>query len=59
MIAKSFVGQDGGFESRTRTSLNGWLTRTRTEVLDTVHARFADVLGIDNDLLRSGEFRAE
>jgi len=55
VIAKSFVGQDGGFESRTRTSLNGWLTRTRTEVLDTVHARFADVLGIDNDLLRSGK----
>ena len=54
VVRPSIVGQDGGFKSRTRTSENGWLSRQRTPVLDTVHRRFADVLGLEDAMVRSG-----
>lgn len=57
VVRPSIVGQDGGFKSRTRTSDNGWLRRSRTEVLDTVHRRFADALGLDDAIVRSGPLK--
>mmetsp|Transcript_29738 Transcript_29738/g.60779 ORF Transcript_29738/g.60779 Transcript_29738/m.60779 type:complete len:459 (-) Transcript_29738:262-1638(-) len=54
VVKPSIVGQDGGFKSRTRTSENGWLSRGRSNVLETVHKRFADVLGLDENMVRSG-----
>jgi prolyl 4-hydroxylase len=54
VVRPSIVGQDGGFKSRTRTSENGWLSRQRTPVLDTVHRRMADVLGLHDSMVRSG-----
>jgi prolyl 4-hydroxylase len=53
VIRPSAVGTDGGFKSSTRTSENGWLRRDRNEILDTIHKRFADVLGLDNELVNS------
>jgi len=53
VIRPSAVGTDGGFKSSTRTSENGWLRRDRDDILDTVHKRFADVLGLDNELVNS------
>ena len=52
VVRPSIVGQDGGFKSRTRTSENGWLRRSRTEVLETVHRRFADALGLPESMVR-------
>lgn len=54
VVRPSIVGQDGGFKSRTRTSENGWLSRQRTPVLDTVHRRMADALGLKDSMVRSG-----
>jgi hypothetical protein len=54
VVRPSIVGQDGGFKSRTRTSENGWLRRSRTDVLETVHRRFADALGLDDAIVRRG-----
>jgi len=53
VVRPSAVGTDGGFKSRTRTSENGWLRRSRTPILETVHRRFADVLGLDEGIVHS------
>lgn len=52
VVSPSQVGSDKGFKSGSRTSENGWLSRTKTEILDTIHSRFADALGLDDDMLR-------
>ena len=39
--------------SKTRTSYNSWVPRERTPVVDAVYRRAADVLRIDESLLRS------
>eukprot|EP00927_Polykrikos_kofoidii_P051325 TRINITY_DN45115_c0_g1_i1.p1 TRINITY_DN45115_c0_g1~~TRINITY_DN45115_c0_g1_i1.p1 ORF type:complete len:506 (-),score=74.69 TRINITY_DN45115_c0_g1_i1:27-1370(-) len=48
-VIRSSVGTDGGFTSSTRTSSTGWLDRTTTPILHSVHQRFADVLGLSLD----------
>lgn len=53
VVRPSAVGTDGGFKSQTRTSENGWLRRSRTPILETVHRRFADVLGLDEGIVHS------
>lgn len=58
VVRQSMVGQGGGFESKTRTSQNGWLRRTASPMLDNIYKRFGDVLGIDDTLLTS-KFNAE
>jgi len=45
----------GAFESDTRTSLNSWIPRDTTEIMDSLYRRAADLLQIDEKLLvRSG-----
>lgn len=46
-------GSTGGFKSDSRTSSTGWLNRYKTEILKTIHLRFADVLGLDESILRT------
>lgn len=49
VIARSTVGDaNSAFQSKTRTSLNGWLNRRVSKVLDHMFSRFADVLGMDD-----------
>lgn len=53
VISRSTVGdQDNAFQSNTRTSLNGWLKRTSSKVLDNMFSRFADVLGVPDEWLQ-------
>jgi len=54
VVKQSMVGQGGGFQSKTRTSANGWLRRQASPILDHVYKRFGDVLGIDEKLLVPG-----
>jgi len=51
VVRQSMVGQGGGFQSKTRTSRNGWLKRSSSPLLDHVYKRFGHVLGIDHTLL--------
>lgn len=53
VIKRSSVGDsESAFESNTRTSENGWLSRHTDAVLDTVYRRFADALNVrDEDLM--------
>ncbi|KAJ8602110.1 hypothetical protein CTAYLR_001601 [Chrysophaeum taylorii] len=51
VVRQSMVGQGGGFQSKTRTSLNGWLPRGKSSVLDNIYRRFGHVLGINDTLL--------
>lgn len=50
-VAQSMVGQGGGFQSKTRTSSNGWMKRSESELLEHVFRRFGDVLGVDHSKL--------
>lgn len=56
VVHESRVGQgSGGFKSSSRTSSTGWLGRNKSPILDAVHSRFADVLGLaDADVSMSG-----
>lgn len=58
VVRQSMVGQNGGFQSKTRTSQNGWLSRSKSSVLEHVYKRFGHVLGIDDTLL-GPRFNAE
>lgn len=52
----SFVGnydEGGGRTSETRTSRNSWLSRTASDVIDTIYRRAADILQLDEALLHS------
>lgn len=54
VVTPSAVGSEGGFKSSTRTSENGWLRRSRSPILETMHRRFADALGLDEAIVHSG-----
>jgi prolyl 4-hydroxylase len=53
VIKRSSVGDSSSaFESDTRTSENGWLSRHTDAVLDSIYRRFADALNVrDEDLM--------
>jgi len=56
VVRDSMVGQDGGgFKSQSRTSSTGWLDRATSPILQTLHRRFADVLGLDDARLHEGD----
>lgn len=47
VVRRSSVGSSSeGFQSDTRTSDNGWISRKRSNLLNTVYDRFADVLNM-------------
>ena len=49
----STVGEGGtGHVDRTRTSYNTWLSRNTSPIIDTIYRRAADVMKIDEALLR-------
>jgi len=51
-MIRSAVGKSGNaLETNTRTSKTAWVSRTETDVMDHIYSRFADVLGIPNELL--------
>jgi len=53
VVARSTVGDSNtAFQSNTRTSLNGWLARSSSKVLDHMFSRFADVLGLSDEQLQ-------
>lgn len=45
-------GQDARSDSSTRTSHNSWVQRGRSPILDSIYARAADLMQIDEALLR-------
>ena len=53
-LAKSSTGdgQQGAEVSNTRTSYNSWLERERSPIVDVIYRRAADLLRIDEALLR-------
>jgi len=52
VVARSTVGDaNTAFESNTRTSLNGWLARSKSTILNHMFSRFADVLGVSDEQL--------
>ncbi|KAJ1449502.1 hypothetical protein M885DRAFT_535286 [Pelagophyceae sp. CCMP2097] len=53
VVKPSLVGQLGGFKSKTRSSENGWLSRSASPVLENMYLRFADVLGLDEKQLNA------
>jgi len=56
VVRRSTVGQEnGGFESKTRTSSTGWIARNHDKAVSQVFARFADVLGLEQDMSRIAE----
>jgi hypothetical protein len=59
-LTKSLVGskESGQLASETRSSLNTWISRTTSEVIDSIFKRFGDLLNIDERLI-SREFNAE
>lgn len=60
VIRDSEVGNAGsGFKSNSRTSMTGWLSRTKSPILETMQKRFADVLGLDERKLTSKELVEE
>jgi len=55
VVRRSSVGTAGdGFESDTRTSDNGWISRHRTPIMDTIYKRFGDALNMTEDQMREG-----
>mmetsp|Transcript_20197 Transcript_20197/g.33352 ORF Transcript_20197/g.33352 Transcript_20197/m.33352 type:complete len:476 (-) Transcript_20197:1913-3340(-) len=56
VVRRSSVGNAGdGFESNTRTSDNGWLSRKRDHVFNTVYDRFADVMNFPDEFMKEHE----
>mmetsp|Transcript_43061 Transcript_43061/g.58802 ORF Transcript_43061/g.58802 Transcript_43061/m.58802 type:complete len:187 (+) Transcript_43061:904-1464(+) len=56
VVSRSSVGQaGGGFKSNTRTSSTGWIKRSTDSITETLHRRFADVLGIDEALIHTSQ----
>eukprot|EP00924_Labyrinthula_sp_SR-Ha-C_P008514 maker-scaffold_32-snap-gene-2.62-mRNA-1 protein AED:0.05 eAED:0.05 QI:56/1/1/1/1/1/4/24/505 len=52
-VKRSSVGSSGnGFQSKTRTSENGWLQRSESDVLNTLYLRFGDVLRMTDEQLK-------
>lgn len=48
LVKRSAVGDsDNGFQSDTRTSMNGWIPAKRTPIVERLFDRFSDVLGLD------------
>ena len=54
-LKKSTTGQGGGVTAdnrRTRTSLNTWVNRETTPIIDSIYRRAADLLRVDEALVR-------
>eukprot|EP01083_Nonionella_stella_P050693 134747_1 len=45
-------GRDARSDTRTRTSKNSWVNRSRSPIMDSIYARAADLMQIDEALLR-------
>jgi prolyl 4-hydroxylase len=57
-VKVSLVGNSDGGGARTsdtRTSRNTWLPRSTSEIIETIHLRAADLLGLDEKILYSHE----